>query len=212
MLLSEITLSVPNMPRSDRTLGAGIQGVAFRTNRPNTVRKVYGLDDLTDPYYVFINTIQRHQDNPFFPRVYSHRVYKNKSISVSRISDYAMTGVVMMEKLHPLLDGKVPEEVARSLFSNLGIDVRDFDDISQIFRNRRDIQKIIDQTTNRKFAEALGILLSSGRRLFDLHANNWMIRLTSVGPQLVILDPVYGSDAHAVNLTDDMINQLGLGV
>ena len=210
MLLREITLNIPAMEPSDKLLGTGIQGAAFKTNRPNTVRKVYGLDDLQDPYYQYINIIQHHQDNPFFPRIYRHRVYKNKAISVSRLSDYFMTGVVMMEKLHPLAGGKVPLEVIQAMFRNLGFEISDVDEISDMFKTKHDVAQRVKETTNKKFAEALQLLLSSGRSLFDLHANNWMVRLTSVGPQLVILDPVYGSDVNT--LPDALISPLDLDI
>jgi hypothetical protein len=206
MLLHEITLDATKMNSSDKLLGSGIQGVALKTNKPNQIRKVYGLDDLQDPYYLFLKIIQHHQDNPFFPRIYKHKIYKNKAISVSRISKYAMTGVALMEKLHPLFGGKIPPEVIRAMFENLGVNVDDYDNIGNTFRFRTDIERIIKDTTNEKFAEALTILISSGRNRFDLHANNWMVRLTSVGPQLVILDPVYGSDIN--ELPDAIVKQL----
>ena len=208
MLLHEINLNMSAVFGNEKVLGAGIQGTAFATPRPNEVRKVYGLDNLNDSYYKFIKMIEQHQDNPFFPRIYRHKVYKNKPITVSRISDYSMTGVVMMEKLHPMLGGKIPEEVIRAMFNNLGINIRNFDDISQMFRYKTDMAKRMAETTNDQLAEALRILLGSGRRFFDLHTNNWMVRLTSVGPQLVILDPVYGADANT--LPDTVLTQLDL--
>lgn len=201
MLLHEVTLDATRS-KSPNQLGAGVQGIAFNTNKPNTIRKVYGLDDFNDPYYQFIKMIEQHQDNPFFPRIYRHHVYKNKPLTQSRISDYFMTGVVMMEKLQPLYGGRIGMDVVVALFSNLGITIRDVDDVQWIFDDRANIQKVINTTTNDTFADALRILISSGRKSYDLHAGNWMVRLTSVGPQLVILDPVYGSDINTVPEAD----------
>ena len=198
MLLHEINLNLSTVSGNEKVLGTGIQGTAFATPRPNEVRKIYGLDSLNDSYYKFIKMIEQHQDNPFFPRIYRHRVYKNKPITVSRISDYSMTGVVMMEKLHPMFGGEVPDEVIRAMFNNLGINIENFVNISQMFRYSTDVAKRMAETTNDQFAEALRILLGTGRRFFDLHANNWMVRLTSVGPQLVILDPVYGAEDNTL--------------
>lgn len=209
MLLHEITLDATKLRNHPKQLGAGVQGIAFDTNRPNEVRKIYGLDDFNDPYYKYIKTIEQHQDNPFFPRIYRHKVYKNKPLKQSRISDYFMTGVVMMEKLQPLNAGRgslISKEVIVALFDNLGIKINEIIDLYSIFEDRKQIQKVINMTTNDTFAEALRILISSGRNLYDMHAGNWMIRLTSVGPQLVILDPVYGSDVNPV--TEQDIKQL----
>ena len=201
MLLHEVTLDATRH-KSPNQLGAGVQGIAFNTNKPNTIRKVYGLDDFNDPYYQFIKMIEQHQDNPFFPRIYRHHVYKNKPLNQSRISDYFMTGVVMMEKLQPLFGGRIDQDVVRALFANLGVSIREVDDLQWIFEDRAQIQKVINTTTNDTFAEALRILISSGRKTYDLHAGNWMVRLTSIGPQLVILDPVYGSDINTVPEAD----------
>lgn len=202
MLLHEITLDANRLNRHPKQLGKGVQGIAFDTNKPNTIRKVYGLDSFDDPYYQFIKTIEQHQDNPFFPRIYRHHVYKNKRLSQSRISDYKMTGIVMMEKLQPLYGGRIDNDTIVAMFGNLGIKIETPDDLHPMFDSRNSIQQAINTTTNDKFAEALQILLSSGRRMFDLHAGNWMIRLTSVGPQVVILDPVYGSDVNSIPEAD----------
>lgn len=202
MLLHEITLDANRLNRHPKQLGKGVQGIAFDTNKPNTIRKVYGLDSFDDPYYQFIKTIEQHQDNPFFPRIYRHHVYKNKRLSQSRISDYKMTGIVMMEKLQPLYGGRIDNDTIVAMFENLGIKIETPDDLHPMFDSRNSIQQAINTTTNDKFAEALQILLSSGRRMFDLHAGNWMVRLTSVGPQIVILDPVYGSDVNSIPEAD----------
>lgn len=108
----------------------------------------------------------------------------------------------MMEKLQPLFGGRIDQDVVRALFANLGVSIREVDDLQWIFEDRAQIQKVINTTTNDTFAEALRILISSGRKTYDLHAGNWMVRLTSIGPQLVILDPVYGSDINTVPEAD----------
>lgn len=202
MLLNEITLDATKTARSGKRLGAGVQGIAFDTNKPNTIRKVYGLDSFQDPYYQFITMIQQHQDNPFFPRIYRHHVYKNKPIQQSRISDYNMTGVVMMEKLQPLYGSRIDNDTIVAMFANLGVNIDTADDLYDRFFSRTEIQRVINTTPNDTFADALRILLSSGRKSYDLHAGNWMIRLTSVGPQIVILDPVYGSDVNSIPEAD----------
>lgn len=196
MLLHEITLDTLKTLHNDKRLGKGLQGVAFGTNKPNTVRKVYGLDNFSDPYYQFITLIQQHQDNPFFPRIYRHHVYKN--VPMQHRVFYNMTGVVMMEKLQPMYGGPLDNDTIVAMFANLGVTIDTPDDLYLLFEHRTAIQHIINATTNDTFADALRILLSSGRRAYDLHAGNWMIRLTSVGPQVVILDPAYGSDVNSI--------------
>lgn len=198
MLLHEITLNMTKLGTHPNQLGKGLQGVAFNTNKPNTIRKVYGLDSFDDPYYQFIKMIEQHQDNPFFPRIYRHQVYKNKQIQHTPYIKSTMTGVVMMEKLQPLYGGKIDNDTIVAMFENLGLKIDTPDDLYPMFADRTMIQKVINTTTNDKFADALRILLSSGRKSYDLHSGNWMIRLTSVGPQIVILDPVYGSDTNTI--------------
>lgn len=212
MLLNEITISGVKLKRAapEKMLGAGVQGFATKTNKPNTVRKVYGFDSYNDPYYQYIELIRKHQDNPFFPRIYRHTVYDNKSIQISFVSDYFNTGVVMMEKLLPLNSKKLDERIALSLFHNLGIPIKEIIDVYGAFENSAAIQQIINTTTNQQFADALKILLSTGRKAYDLHAGNWMIRLTSTGPQLVILDPMYGSDAASLPPVDTKQVELAL--
>ncbi len=200
MLLHEITLNMQTLrdQKSKKVLGAGVQGAALLTNKPNTIRKVYGMDDFNDPYYQFIKMIEQHQDNPFFPRIYRHSIYKNKEFRLSGIHSYFMTGVVLMEKLQPLYGGRIDNDTIVAMFENLGLKIDTPDDLYSMFEDRKTIQKVIEKTTNDTFADALRMLLSSGRRSYDLHSGNWMIRLTSVGPQIVILDPVYGSDINSI--------------
>lgn len=199
MLLHEITLNAGGLRYHPNRLGSGVQGHAFDTNKPNTVRKIYGIDSFDDPYHQFIKMIEQHQDNPFFPRIYRHHVYKNKPLQHSHLNDYLMTGVVMMEKLYPLYKGPLDADTIISMFENLGLKINTPDDLYSMFTQRTMIQRVINTTTSDTFAEALRILISSGRKAYDLHSGNWMVRLTSVGPQLVILDPVYGSDANSLS-------------
>lgn len=197
MLLHEITLdtTVLRHQKSNKILGAGIQGVALKTNKPGVVTKVYGLDSLADSYYRYIEAIRHHQDNPFFPRIYKHHVYEDKPFKHGR-SSYFNTGVVQMEELVPLKSANLDERVALSLFHNLGLTfVRDLRDVYMFFMKRERIEQAIQETTNETFASSLRILLSLGGDKFDLHSGNWMVRLTSVGPQLVILDPMYGAES-----------------
>lgn len=196
MLLHEITLDTRPLEqnKSTQVLGTGLQGIALVTKTPGAVRKIYGLDDLNDPYYKFIELIRSHQDNPFFPRIYKHKVYKDKPLTHGR-NQWNMTGIVVLERLTPLLDANLDERVWLSLFHNIGLTyIRDPGDLSRFFKNRSRLAKTLTETNNKEFAEAVRVLLSMDRNEFDLHDGNWMVRLTSTGPQLVIVDPVFGED------------------
>lgn len=203
MLLSEIDITpdaLRKLHADNKVIGQGAQGTAMVSNKANTVRKVYGLNDLRDPYYRFIETIRHNKANLFFPRIYRHSIYKNAPFPIVWNAQdhyeegrryYNMTGVVMMEKLYPLTS-KVSRELIMTMFSRLGVVANDIGALGQIFEDRAAVKRLAAETTNNEFAKALHLVLLLDTKSFDLHFNNWMVRLTSTGPQLVILDPVVG--------------------
>lgn len=71
--------------------------------------------------------------------------------------------------------------------------------MSTLFNTEEGRRKLMDDATNPELKEAIKIshdIIKQGSESFgirgDLHENNIMIRFTSVGPQLVLVDPVVG--------------------
>jgi hypothetical protein len=123
--------------------------------------------------------VQAHQDNPFFPRIYKAKIYKDEE------NLYALR--VEMEKLISLYDPKMID-TAPHIFRQLGLSFGSHD--RNDWNNPAYVKDVIESTNNPKFAEALRILSPYFQKFSsDLHKKNMMVRLTGSGPQLVITDP-----------------------
>jgi len=201
------------IPISGEMAGEGAQAKVYNTGL-GMVTKVAVLDEelgLNDPAVNFLDIILEHQDNPFFPKIYHARVYRDKE----GIKDPVL--LVQMEKLMSIVDPKIVDAVS-GLFDQLGIGTKE---ISKEFKqhvkqygkstanvltrtralnnkirdgwmleNPKAIAKLGSRSKNPQFREAVKFLtpafLKHGN---DLHHGNWMVRLTGSGPQLVIIDP-----------------------
>jgi hypothetical protein len=146
--------------------------------------------------------IKSHQNNPFFPKIHGIRIYDVDQFDGKTDDGYEYSVdshlmlYVWMEKLHPLKS--LDEDHVRQLLSIVGIDyqgqMQDDMSLRNTFRygeNRRDLQQ---KTIIPKFKEALRVLEPMFKKFGqDVHIENIMVRLTGVGPQLVIVDPLYPS-------------------
>jgi len=180
------------MNKNLQRLGAGKQTTTFKTRSPNSVvRHTKILDPKTDPHLKFLKIAQKHQDNPFFPRIYNAKLY-----APTREQD-PYVAMVEMEKLVPITSdmfGTEEEKVA--LFHRLGFDEKELQNLDQldiVTLEPMQLMQLAQATHNEQFAQALNVLATQFRfhGTFDLHSGNWMIRPTSTGPQIVIVDPVY---------------------
>jgi len=187
------------LSRRHKVLGQGKQGIAQEHSRdPNKVIKtsnIYTENPERDEYVQFIKMILDHQNNPFFPRIHSAKmVYNNQT------DGYQL--VTTMEKLIPLTGEKIKDASAQ-LMKQLGITTRkpfshDEDwtpNLWKWFDKPRNRSKLRRETKNPQLKQALELLEPYIKKFGqDLHTNNFMIRLTGHGPQLVILDPYTISD------------------
>ena len=201
------------LPISGDLAGKGVQARAYKTGM-GMITKVAVLDDelgLRDPAVKFLDIILQHQDNPFFPKIYHARVYRDKEGILDPIL------LVQMEKLMPITDEKIRDSVA-GLFDKLGIGTKDLSPAftKHVKQYDKPTQTILSKTSalnkklmtaamagdskaiarhgsrskNPQFREALKLLAPTmAQEGSDLHHGNWMVRLTGVGPQLVIIDP-----------------------
>jgi len=177
-------------------LGTGDYGAASAHPRQQNVvvKSAYVKDPKTDGYLKFIRLVQEHQDNPFFPKI-----YKAKMIKHSKYEGYDL--ILTMERLHEANDPKISDAVVQN-FERLGLPSniaasttkKGYESVTasrKWLEDSSNRQELAKNTPNPKFREALNILepLLAGSNN-DLHARNWMVRLTSSGPQLVVIDPV----------------------
>jgi hypothetical protein len=156
--------------------------------------------------------------NPYFPKIYSVRFYVSE-MSYGKLSldttNQQIFGVVKMERLTPV--DEIDTESLQGAIQNLGFSFVDFTNTSirnspaasisdfgykvdnflnkissYLKRGNSDFIKEI-HNFNPKFAKALIIIRKLIKKYNfrpDLHTGNIMVRLTSVGPQIVITDPL----------------------
>jgi hypothetical protein len=200
MRLDEIarTTRVPKTGWEDskgKNMGSGVQGYAtMHPTQQNVVVKtadVYNVDE--DAYVEFVKLALEHQDNPFFPKIYKAKLV--------RMGEFFHRLVITMERLHDISKPKIADAIVAN-FRRLGIpqDVADTTTstdtikviaIRALLNDRIYRQHLAKVTPNPKFREALTLLDPYIEKFVnDLHAQNWMARLTPSGPQLVIIDPI----------------------
>ena len=178
------------------TLGSGAQATAH--DHPNDPTKIVKYVDLWksnpahEPYVQWINLVMKHQNNPFFPRVYNAKTIRHEDTNKVSL-------VVVMEKLKPIADmwnaNEKLQHSVNEMMNRLGVDVKDavgdafeFDHYMSDAARRRELR---GKTKNPQLKEALELMeplfMKHGT---DLHNENFMVRLTGVGPQLVFVDPL----------------------
>lgn len=173
-------------------VGSGLQDsrIYLDKQHPSRVVKVVDIMDTSDSYLVYIRMVEAHQNNPFFPRIYGYKVY-------DRDTHYKL--VVFMEKLVPL--NKLDEDVAAQILSSIGIEyVGSFTydhSLAKIMKDPKYREQLKQSTRYPKFKEALRLLEPLFKKYIgDLHIENLMVRLTSVGPQIVITDPLFPANLY----------------
>jgi hypothetical protein len=198
-------------PVSGDLVGSGQQARVYHTGQ-GVVTKVASIGDMNDSTMKFLDIILKHQDNPFFPKIYHARVYKDKDQKVNNL-----TLLIQMEKLTPLTSDKI-QDVAVQMLDQLGLELSDYQErliratapeekqryrLQMLSRNvdvffdapeyKRD--EWLQSSKNPKFGEAIKLISPYiNRGISDLHSGNWMMRLTGHGPQLVIIDPFLPGD------------------
>lgn len=195
--------------KNSRVLGQGLQGfVVVNKTKPNSVVKVFGYNNEQENEYIrFLRYLQQSHSNPYLPRIYRVKLFNKPMIldgtEMSKIKDfngktkiacplcvekYQHIGVVELEKLVPITNPKL----RRVMFEKL-----------QSMINQPEIKTIndaliylIDDLDNNG-GRSMDPLLQDAYNLIqrfttipDLHIENVMVRLTNIGPQLVLVDPI----------------------
>lgn len=193
------------LPVSGDLVGSGLQSNVHDSGM-GTVIKMAFIDKkhgLNDAAIQTVKMITQNQDNPFFPKIYHARVYQDTS------HDQHMLLLVQMEKLIPITNKKIRDAVLSQL-QQLGIttvnprhitnaNTKDIvqstmfnmtDTVDDIVTGHESFAKVFGKSKNPEFIKAMQLVTRGATKLgADLHADNWMVRLTGQGPQIVIIDP-----------------------
>jgi len=146
-----------------------------------------------DGYYQYVTAIAPYiESNIFLPRVYVVEIVSDSSGQVipkykiealhkpEEFSDESITGLAnqVFDKTTPLIGGEKAWKIIAER-------------LRRAFVGAEEIEYL---TSNKQLIQAVGIirkLLKENRSFYaDMHTGNIMIRGTSVGPQLVITDPL----------------------
>lgn len=187
-------------------LGTGAQASASeRPSKPGFIqKKVYfhTKDHTKDPYFRFVQIILSHQDNPFFPRISSAKVYEDPAGNRFML--------IEMEKLFSINNPRL-EHMWPHFLEQMGFDQQTIEhiilqytkykpwaeeELDEIMRKAfampqyRELMR--QQTRNPKFREAMEVLehlFADPQIDVDTHTENLRARLTGTGPQIVLMDP-----------------------
>ncbi len=174
-------------------MGSGRQARVYEfPNLPGSVIKhvMVNPNVKIDTHANFINLALKHQDNPFFPQIYNAKLYTDDKRT-------EVVLVVQMEKLFPTTAWKLADST-EALLNSLGINSKplpdqqaNIDDILwNAFKTSTRRLELAEETKNPQFAKAIYTLEPLFMKYAnDISASNMMIRLTSVGPHLVFVDP-----------------------
>lgn len=174
-------------------IGQGAQGMALaRPKKINVITKIFGFDSENDPYLKFIQAlVNTDTSNPYMPRVEKLRVFNKPFISNHAGEEYNNSAAVDIERLLHLTNPKV-REAAKHQLQRLG--VRSFSslDASDMWKQYQAGVGSGTIDSDPQFEEAVRFIRRVTDELgLDLHSRNIMVRMTSTGPQLVLVDPVF---------------------
>jgi len=189
--ISSPSSNVPSRAKKDATfLAQGRQGMVLsRSKKINMVTKLFGFNDQHDGYLRFLQLAIQHQDNPYIPRVSNLRLYDKQYASNYMDDRYEQVGAVDIEKLLPLSNRRIATAVAAKL-AMLGVTRKASINEDGLWYNYTQALKVGEITRDEQFEEAIKLIDSLGGQS-DLHMGNIMVRLTSTGPQLVLVDPIW---------------------
>jgi hypothetical protein len=182
-------------------LGAGVEAIVFQSKRPQDVGSVtkwlrnQTTDSSSNPVIKYLTQSQQYNIH-LAPKVYNITQYKRPN----GLYEYS----IQMEKLHMTLeqyldkidnDPLLSEQLLNQVYQpnarpNFKLKLSVLDQILFGLKN-------ITPESNKRVIQYINFMKSvntSDPKSLDIHGANVMVRLTSVGPQLVITDPVLGTD------------------
>ena len=185
----------------------GVQAIAYyHKTHPNTVVKVAAVSGENDPVWQFLRICINHPNNPYFPKVFNHKVFNLKTITpeeeeyLETIPEFEYLPIYDNMKMQIVIVTEHLDEISISEF-DAAIDTIGVRPI--INSAKKALQpktryalstemlwsKLMDNAAGRKylrqyskdkhFSDAVRLLsplLASGRMYADLHLGNIMLR------------------------------------
>lgn len=146
-----------------------------------------------DPYYQYVQAIKPYiPDNPFFPRVYV--------VNIQKDSDGVTKPDYKIEKLQPgsAFSDEALMGIGERLFNDYNEDefrVAPMKEIADRLYNAVELRRGIKNIKDPQLLQAIKLIKklidSNPNYMNDMHPENIMFRGTSVGPQLVLMDPIF---------------------
>lgn len=164
-----------------------------------------------DAYYQYIMASKEYApSNPYFPRVYGITYKKDPNGLIKpryAIEKFIPLSALTPEELSVLVDrifitpNMLSDINNKNLASSIGFFIKRirFNAMHGDVRARN----IKDKKLLQAFQLIDGLIASNGNFAYDLHENNFMVRRTPVGPQLVLMDPIDDSGASIVGEPKD---------
>lgn len=178
-----------------KEIGSGQTTRAFHSRTPGLVDRLMYVKGKNDPYLQFIRLVQKHQDNPYFPKIPSAKLYKTDKTDDDGTPIYRI--LMQMEKLIPLKDKRIINIMDKKM-RELG--VLDDEHLSRawlkiLFKDK--YSQLVSKSPDSDFKEALRLLKPYIDKFGnDLHHKNIMVRPTSNGLQPVLVDPIVPHYSH----------------
>ena len=187
-----------------KVLGHGAYAGAVEVKGKNEVMKISrGTNDpADDPWYQFISRLANNDhmaSNPWFPRVYKMKVYETTDKA------FKYFYIAFMEKLFPmtsLSDEELRALIARSVQAKLtsriraAIPMSKYDPLKKLetLKGEQLREVLVNKIRGWKardpqLKQALDFIMNFYKET-DITEYNIMVRRTSVGPQLVLADPL----------------------
>ena len=187
----DVETAFQDMPGDELSAG-NIEGfVKAHEKDPNKVNKIVRIPASGHaPYLDFLNVALKHQDNPFFPKIYHAKRYDDHSSGESVF--------IQAERLHELDDFEFRKHTV-AIMNQLGIELTDADfrnriwvvKIFEAFETSKGRAKLVEKSTNPQFKQAMKAIEPLLRKYkSDMHGQNFMFRTGGGEPHLVIIDPL----------------------
>lgn len=196
-------------------LGKGVTAFAItKGSKPHEVRRITfdSMHPRFDPYIRFLKIAIKHQDNPFFPKIYLVKIFKKSGIHQSRgkyfyytelerLSSWEKLSWAQWSQLYNQYFGTSLRDAQMSDASKSGV-AHDFSlRLAELIKDPRQQRwgsrlhiKNIDDKNLKQAVNALKLSLGGSELIrLDLHKDNVMYRFTPYGTQPVITDPFYYS-------------------
>lgn len=198
-IMRDVVNDISTQPEH-KFVGAGINAYVHRTDNQHSLDQVHRTakpNEGTTLYLDFLRTHPKLYNNTFFPRVKGVRsLHSNTTtMDIERLKPFNTPGLgdnveLLLSLWERYYKWRVPIQLKGESDSNYRFDIQ-----WKFLHNLNDVIKYGSGTADPQLTQAYKIidhLRSKHDQVIDIHSGNVMWRLTGVGPQLVITDPMWG--------------------